>query len=309
MKNSKSIFLKLSGTLLSVSIIFYSCGPSAEGMYNHEAKSKTFSDSLSKAIQAIKEPALITDTNRTFVRTADLSFMVKDVKSTTYDIERIVSENKGYVTSSILESNINYKNSVRISKDTMLDVITYSIHNNIIIRIPNTELDKALAKISTLIDYLDYRKIKAEDVTIQFQSAKLSESRFVTHKKRLEKAVDGKGKKLNQIVEAENELVNKQELADDSKLNTMELAHDVSYSTVFINIYQKETTRKEAYAYSLPSEPYTPNYGSKFTTSLSDGAFVFGEVILFFIKLWPIAVLAVSLIILIKFFLKQKWFA
>jgi hypothetical protein len=308
MKNSTSNYLKLSGIVLSATIVLFSCGPSAEHMSDREEKAKVFADSVSTAIQNIEPPKLKADSNRAFVRTADLSFKVKDVKNATFDIERIVSEHNGYVTSSILESDVNYKNSLRVSKDSMLDIINYTVHNNIIMRIPNTELDKTLTEIAGLIDYLDYRKIKADDVTKEFQAAKLSENRFVNHKKRLEKAIDGKGKKLDQMVDAENELLVKQEWADNSKLNTMELAHDVSYSTVSINIYQKETTKKEAYAYTLPSEPYTPNFGSKFLTSVSDGASVFGEIILFFVKLWPIALLVTGIIAFIKLVLRQKWF-
>ena len=120
---------------------------------------------------------------------------------------------------------------------------------------------------------------------------------------------DGKGKKLDQMVEAENELLVKQECADDSKLNTLELAHDVSYSTVTIAIYQKETTKKEAYAYTLPSEPYQPNFGTKLIESVTAGASVFGEILLFFIKLWPLVFLIIGIVALIKLVLKQKWFA
>jgi hypothetical protein len=309
MKNLSTSFLKLSGIVLSTSLVLFSCGASQEEMSNSEVKAKIFADSVSTAIQSIEQPKLKADSNRTFVRTADLSFKVQDVKNATYDIERIISEHNGYVTSSVLESTVNYKNSVRISKDSMLDITNYTVVNNIVMRIPNNELDKTLTEISSLIDYLDYRKIKADDVTKQFQAAKLSENRFVNHKKRLEKAIDGKGKKLDQMVQAENELLVKLEWADDSKLNTMELAHDVSYSIVSINIYQKETTKKEAYAYTLPSEPYQPNFGTKLLDSVSSGAHVFGEILLFFVKLWPIALLVIGFIALLKFVLKQKWFA
>lgn len=309
MKNLKTNFLKLSSIVLSVSLVLFSCGPSQEQMAQHEASSKTFTDSISATTQNINKNPMQADSNRSFVRTADLSFKVKDVKNATFDIERIVSEHNGYVTSSVLESNVNYKNSIRTTKDSMLDIINYTVHNDIVIRIPNKDLDKTLTEISALIDYLDFRKINADDVTKQFQSAKLSETRFIDHKKRLEKAIDNKGKKLEQMVAAENDLVVKQELADDSRLNTLELAHDVSYSTVTIAIYQKETTKKEAYAYAFPSEPYTPSFGSKFLTSISDGAAIFGEIILFFVKLWPIALLIVGTIAFIKFMLRQKWFA
>ncbi len=309
MKNITSNSLKLSGIVLGATLTLFSCGASREDMSNNEEKAKVFADSVSTVIQNIKQPILKADSNRTFVRTADLSFKVKDVKTATFDIERIVNEHRGYVTSSVLESDVSYKTSTRVSKDSMLDIINYKVHNNIILRIPNTELDKTLTEISSLIDYLDYRKIKAEDVTKNFQAAKLSENRFVNHKKRVEKTIDVKGKKLDQMAEAENDLLVKQEWADNTKINTMELAHDVSYSTVSINIYQKETTKKEAYAYTLPAEPYTPNFGSKFLTSLSDGAAIFGEIILFFVKLWPIALLVTGVIALIKLVLRQKWFA
>jgi hypothetical protein len=309
MKNLSCPFLKLSGIVLSTSIILFSCSQSSEYMSGKEDKAKVFADSVSEAIQAINQAPMKTDSNRAFVRNADLSFKVKDVKMATYDIERIISEHKGYITSSILESTINYKNSIRTSKDSMLDITNYTVNNNIVMRVPNNELDKTLTEISGLIDYLEYRKIKADDVTKQFQAAKLSENRFVNHKKRLEKAIDTNGKKLDQMVTAENELLAKQEWADDSKLNTLELSYDISYSKVTINIYQKETTRKETYAYALPSEPYQPNFGTKLLESISAGASVFGEILLFFVKLWPIAILIIGIVALIKLVLKQKWFA
>lgn len=309
MKNSKSTFLKLSVIVLIASTALFSCASSMEEKYAAELNANSLADSVSATLQAVKQSGLPADSNRAFVKTADLSFKVIDVKNATFDIERIVSEHNGYVTSSVLESTVNYKNSVRVNKDSMLDVTNYTVHNNITLRIPNTELDKTLTEISTLIDYLDYRKIKADDVTKQFQAAKLSENRFVNHKKRLEKGVDVKGKKLDQVVSAENELLTKQEMADNTKINTMELAHDVSYSTVSIHIYQKETTKKEIYAYSIPVEPYTPSFGARFLNSFSEGASVFGEIILFFIKLWPIAILVTAVIMMIRFMRKQKWFA
>ncbi|MBI3518586.1 MAG: DUF4349 domain-containing protein [Bacteroidetes bacterium] len=309
MKHSTSTFLKLSGIVLSATIVLFSCGPSAHEMSDREDEAKVFADSVSTAIQSIKQPRLTADSNRAFVRTADLSFKVKDVKNATFDIERMVTEHGGYITSSVLESQINYKNSIRTGKDSMLDIINYTVHNDIVLRIPNTELDGTLSEIATLIDYLDYRKIKADDVTRHFQAAKLSESRFVNHKQRLEKAIDTKGKKLDQMLDAENALLARQESADDLKLNTLELAHDVSYSTVSINIYQKETTKKEAYAYTIPSEPYKPGFGTKFIEAVTDGASVFAEILLFFVKLWPIALLVTGIIALIKLIVKQKWFA
>jgi len=309
MKNLKPNVLKLSGIVLSVTLILFSCGAAREDKQYMEQNEKAFADSVATSNNATNKTPKQADSTREFVRTADLQFKVKDVKIATFDIERIVSSNKGYVMSSMLESNINYKSSIRTSKDSMTDIINYTVHNDIIIRIPNQELDKTLSEIAAHIDYLDHRKLRAEDVTKQYISSKLAENRFNHHKERVEQQITTKGKKLNQTVEVENDLFEKQGWADESKLNTMELKHDVAFSTITIAIYQKETTKKEAYAYAFPVEPYAPSFGTKFLSSLSDGASVFAEILLFFVKLWPIALLAIGVITLIKFVLRQKWFA
>ena len=309
MKTIQLNSLKLSGIILTTTVVLFSCGASREEMSNNAAEAKAFADSVSTTIQNINKTPMQADSARTFVRTADLSFKVKDVRTATYDIERIVSEHNGYVTSSVLESTVNFKNSSRVSKDSMVDITNYSVHNDIVIRIPNANIDKTLSEISVMIDYLDYRKIKADDVTKDFQFSKLSENRFLEHKKRLEKAIDHTGKKLDQMVNAENDLLAKQEQADVSRISTLELAHDVSYSTITIAIYQRETTKKETYAYLMPIEPYTPNFGSKLFDAGMVGCNILSEILLFFVKLWPLALVTFGVVALIKFLLKRKWAA
>lgn len=309
MKNHSSTLLKLSGIVLSTSIILFACAPSSKEKYAAEERAES---QANPATSAIHEPnqqlPFKGDSTRSFVRKADLSFKVKDVRTSTFDIERIVNANRGYVTTSDLESNINFKSSVRISKDSMMDMINYTVHSNIIVRVPNTELDKTLTEIASLIDYLDYRRIHAEDVTAKFEDANLTEKRYANHTARLEKAIDEKGKKLDQLVEAETNLLEKQGYADQSKISSHELTHDVKYSTVSITVYQKETTKKEIYAFTAPVEPYQPGFGAKLLDAVTSGTVVFGEILLFFIKIWPIAVLVIAVIFIVRSVRKLKWF-
>lgn len=305
--NRKAVnYVKLSGIVLSMSILFFSCGPSAEEKRKMENSAQAFSDSVSATTQTVSP--FMGDTNRTFVRNANMSFKVKDVKTSTYEIEQIVFNNKGYITSSILESTINYKTTVQVSKDSLSDITHYKVCNTMVLRVPNNNLDKTLNELSKLIDYLDFRKITADDVTNQFYSAKLSENRLVNHKKRLENAIIVNQKKLPETVNAENDLLLKQKWTDEGKLNIAELTHDVAYSTVTIYMYQKETSITEKYASELNVEPYEPSYGSKLIKSLNKGAYVLGEVLLFFTALWPIFLIGISIIIAVKIALKRKWF-
>jgi hypothetical protein len=308
MKISTPNYLKLSGIVLTSATLFFSCGASREEKAYQE---NTLADSVSTTVNALSktQQAVKGDSERVFIRNADLYFKVKDVQTATFDIERIVNEHNGYTTSSVLESTVNYKNSVRVSEDSVQDVINYTVHNNMVLRIPNSELDKTLNEIAVHIDFLDHRTVKAEDVTRDLLSAKLSGNRFTHHKQRLEKVIDEKGKKLNQTVDAENELLTKQQIADDTKLNTIEIAHDVSFSTVTISMYQRDSSKKETYAYSLPLQPYEPNYGQKVLSTLSSSTGVFGDIILFILKLWPIAILILGIVLVVKIVLKQKWFA
>lgn len=309
MKKPTFTFLKLSGIVLSACLVTYSCSHSRDEKFMAEQTASAKADSVSVAGEAAQQPFKFNgDSNRSFVRKADMSFKVKDVRTATFDIERIVNSNRGYVTTSDLESTINYKNSVRISKDSMEDMIHYTVQTNMIMRIPNSELDKTLTEIAALVDYLDYRRIHAEDITAQFQDAALTDKRYAEHKKRLEKAIDQTGKKLDQVTAAENDLLEKQQSADDSKISASELSYDVKYSTVSINIYQKETTRKEVYAYSAPVEPFQPNFGSKLISAAGTGAVAMGEILLFFIKIWPVAVILIVFFFLFKKIRKLKWF-
>ena len=314
MKNSSIYFLKLSGIVLSTTILLIACGSSKEEKDYQDMYAKASADSVSSSptqSQSEKEKSLSTpvkkDSLRAFVRKADLLFKVKDVKNATFDIERIVNEHDGYVTNSDLQSTINYKNDIRISNDSMRELKQYTVHSNISIRVPNTELNKTLNEIAVLIDYLDYRTVKADDVTKQLSAADLWQQRFVNHQKRLEKAIDEKGKKLSTTIEAEDNLYAKQATTDDVKLDAQELKHDIAYSIVTISIYQKEMIKSETYAYALPIEPFQPTFGSQLQSALMDGGSIFGAIILFFIRLWPIGLLIIGVVCVLKFILKRKW--
>jgi hypothetical protein len=312
MKNVFTFPSTLSRILLGCSLIFASCGPAREEM---EAREKSLADSLAltgaaadKASQEKKDIAFKADSGRVFVRTADLYFKVKDVKLATFDIERIVRDNRGYVTSTTLESTISYKNSLRVSKDSLKETVHYNVHNDIIIRVPNSELDKTLSEIAVLFDYLDHRRVYAQDITKDLQMASLSQANFKNHKTRVEKVIDEKGKKLNSTLEAENSLFEKQDLANQVTVETKELEYDVVYSTLKVSIYQNESTKSDMLAFAEPVKPYEPTFYEKIANAASTGAYILGEILLFFIRLWPLWLVGIGAWFLAKKIAKLKWF-
>ena len=154
-------YLLLGGILCTI----ISCN---QGQIDSKESQNLFSDSSiaqsNKANDLEVKPDL---PNRAFLKTADIKFKVKDVVSSTYNIENTCNTQGGFVTSSSLESIIGRKESVPISEDSSVEISTYSVSNSIIIRVPNNKLDTVLKAIAANVDYLDSRIIKAEDVNLK----------------------------------------------------------------------------------------------------------------------------------------------
>lgn len=293
-------------------MLLASCGPAREqkDKYAESATPGKYTGSVSSvSVTAIPQSpdVLAQDTAHAFIRKADISFQVKDVKRTTFQLEDIVSAHHGYITLTDLVSHVESKQSVRVSADTMVDLTNYRVENMITMRVPNDELDATLKDMASLMDFLDYRKVTASDVKLQLLSNKLSEARLMEHKKRVESAIDRQGKKLPQTTDAENELLARQGSADAAKIQNMALMDEVSYSTVTLKVYQPQTQRADRYAYIDPMKPYEPGFGSKLLTALSQGGQVFGEIMIFILRLWPLVLLGIGIWALVKWISGRKW--
>ena len=230
------------------------------------------------------------NSDRKFVRTADIKFKVKNVPNSTYIIENATTKFGGFVTYTNLQSTISEKNEVKISQDSTLEITKYAVENNITIRVPNTQMDTVIKTIAKQIDFLEYRVIKADDVSLQLLSNQLKEKREANQEKRLTKAIDSKGKKLNEVVQAENDLNQKSEQKDNSKLENISLADQVNFSTLTLQIYQRETIKKEMIA---NEKQYRQGFGSKIIDGLKNGWYLIEGIIAIIAQLWSIILIGI----------------
>lgn len=230
------------------------------------------------------------NSDRKFVRTADIKFKVKNVPNSTYIIENATTKFGGFVTYTNLQSTISEKNEVKISQDSTLEITKYIVENNITIRVPNTQMDTVIKTIAKQIDFLEYRVIKADDVSLQLLSNQLKEKREANQEKRLTKAIDSKGKKLNEVVQAENDLNQKSEQKDNSKLENISLADQVNFSTLTLQIYQRETITKEMIA---NEKQYRQGFSSKIIDGLENGWYLIEGIIAVIAQLWSIILIGI----------------
>ena len=245
------------------------------------------------------------ESNRKFVRTADLKFKVKNVAKSTYAIENIVSKNGGFVTFTDLKSNINEKSETKISQDSTLETTRFTVDNTITLRVPNTQLDTVLKSMVNQVAFLDSRLIKADDVALQLLSNKMAQKRLASHQKRLVKGIDAKGKKLNDITNAEDKVLGRETESDETVLQNLSLEDQVNYSTVTLYLYQRESILQEIVANEKSINAYRPHIGLQIWDSLKTGWFMFEAILAFIIQLWALILLVVLGILSYRKFVKK----
>ncbi|WP_395058159.1 DUF4349 domain-containing protein [Flavobacterium sp.] len=281
------------GLALLLVTIAYSCKDGAtESPITEEAAptmEETVDVKVATSSSAAVEPK---NSKRKIVRTADIKFKVKNVPRSTYAIEDATTKFGGFVTYTNLQSNISNKDETKVSPDSTLVTTKYIVENSITIRVPNTRLDTVIKTIARQIDFLDFRVIKADDVTLQILSNQMAQNRSNNSEKRIEKAIDDKGKKLNNIIDAEDHLDDKKEQNDASKIENLSLKDQVNFSTLTLQIYQRETVKQEMVANEKSINAYRPNIGLQIWDSLKTGWFMLEAIIAFVVQLWGIALIA-----------------
>ena len=246
------------------------------------------------------------DSTRKFIRTAEIKFKVKSVINSTYDIENICNDQGGFVTYTNLASTIENQTETPISADSTLETIHYAVTNSIILRVPNTKLDTTLKDIAKNIDYLDYRIIKADYVSLQILANKLTQSRAVKNEARLAKDIDNNTKKLTETMTAEELLFTKQEQADNAKISNLSMADQVSFSTVNLLIYQRQTVKRTVIANDKNIIAYKSGFWSRLWDALQFGWNMIIELFLFVSKLWALLLGGILLYWLYRWY-KRKY--
>lgn len=241
------------------------------------------------------------DTNRKFIKTADVKFRVNSVVRATYEIEDITRKFGGFVMHTMLDSRIDNTTVIPVSRDSSLETVYYTVINSMTIRVPEKKLDSILRSFTPLVTYLDHRTIEVEDVYLKLLANQLTRQRVKSHQDRTKKNIDSKGKKLSEINESEEMLYNKQEQADNAKIESLLLKDKMEFSTVTLYIYQRQAIKKELIFNGKNVEAYEPGFGYKMKRSLRNGWKDFQEIILFFAQFWVfILFVIIGLIIIIK---------
>lgn len=278
-----------NNTKFALALLVVGIAISCKQAENAEESANAVTDSTSVvSSSAAVQPK---NSNRKFVRNADIKFKVKNVAKSTGVIEDATKEFGGFVTYTNLQSNISDEDKTKISPDSSLVTTKYTVENNITIRVPNLQLDTVIKTITHQIGFLNYRVIKAEDVTLQMLSNKMAQSRSTSSENRIANAIAVKGKKLNSIMAAEENLNAKKEANDSKTLENLSLNDQVNFSTLTLQIYQDTSVKQEMIANEKSSNTYRPHLGLQLWDSLKTGWFMLENILSFLVVLWPFALI------------------
>lgn len=121
----------------------------------------------------------------------------------------------------------------------------------------------------------------------------MAQNRSKNSERRIEKAIDTKGTKLGTIIDAEDHLDDKKQANDQSKLENLSLKDQVNFSTLTLQIYQRESVKQEMVANEKSINTYRPNIGLQIWDSIKTGWFMLENIIAFIVQLWGLALIAV----------------
>lgn len=228
------------------------------------------------------------DSGRKFVRKADLKFRVKDIIRATFAIEQIAHNQQGYIAHANLTSTVTATDTRAAGPDSVLELSAVNSANTMVIRVPNSNLDSTLNQIAEFVSFLDYRIIQSDDVGLQIMGNALLKKRSGKSTARLEHLVETRGRKLSESVSADDAIVSRSQQDDQAMLANLALEDQVRYSTIQLNMYQRETVQREVLANNMIFSKYTPGFSQELNNAFDTGLSFLQGLTVWIVRLWGV---------------------
>ncbi|MFN8254870.1 MAG: DUF4349 domain-containing protein [Bacteroidales bacterium] len=242
--------------------------------------------------------------SKKFIKTADLSFKVKNVESITHKIESMTLKLGGFVQQSAIVSNVVSEKDIAQSADSLMRVTEFYVNNQMIIRVPSIYFDSVLTEISKLYIYLNNRNVKTEDVSTTFLRNKLKAEKRAEYEKRIKRASDKGNPDLDDIVNAERTASDLADMAIDKKIDNYELQDRIDYSTITLNFYQANAISREMIGNTLLSQ-FKPGFWTRAWEAIASGWDTILDLLIGLLYLWPLYIIAIAIYYLVKYIRKR----
>lgn len=254
-------------------------------MYQQSAAT---ADSIKTVLKSSAASMNRLDSTHMFVRTADVRCRVDEVADATYSVEKTVRELGGYVNDTRLSTTQNWQHEVRTDPDSVKRSSSYRVANNLVIRVPAKNLDSLLSALAPLVQYMDYRNVNVNDITLEQLAKQLEQKRLAVYNAMLQSKVVDQNVKPDKLMNAADAMLAKQEQADNAYLESLRLNDKVEFATLNLQLYQPEVITTSMVFIEEPQPPYTASIGARLLNSLEAGWTGFSYILSGIVLLWPL---------------------
>lgn len=287
-------------------LLFNACGPGyeeknyskADGL--QKSKTKNLTDSLSLLVNTATTDT-INGIEYNFIKKTTLKCKVNNLLKTTEKIEDIIGINGGYITYNDYNSENSYTTEVIHQKDSLLKITHYTPQCSITAKVPTKLLDSVMRKIVALAEYVDTKKLSADNVRLKLMANKLfieRKSNTISQTQLAEKSSANKYAEKHHAIETVSE---NQSMADERLLKNLELVEQVNYSEINLMLYQDLAFTTKTMAKPDFIKPYERPFINRLGDGLIFGLKMLGEIVIVIVNCWGIIAICIALYLGIKF--------
>ena len=265
---AKILMMPLAGLILLAA---------CKGSGNYEVDN-TSTDSVAVSDMAIA------DMKPKLVKTADISFKVKNVQQSSQQVTALTNQYKGMVMSHKESSSINNTSDKRISSDSVLRVSAFYTSAQFTVKVPSVKLDEYLDKVAALGVYVTSRSMDIDDRTLDYQSSQL---KLNNRKELVSQHKTGKV-----IIKDPSAVLNLKDDLVDEQIYNQRINDAVKYSVINLSFYQSNSIYKEVIADDDPAA-YNLSFFKRLGVAVGYGWHIFIEAIIMLANVWVFVLLAI----------------
>lgn len=289
--------------VISLALILGACGKPSDSYDNYSAERSASapvmaemvrspvpnqvespSDSLNSSILSQGSASHLQD--KQLIISGDIRFKTTNALETLNAIEGSALTHGGYIQESSLSSQTRESRTYATSDNQIKELTLNSYYATVIVRVPKDKLGEFLKELRPLMNKLDTRTFKAQDVTLDIYKNEL-QAQIEQQKQKALDNIDGKGTLGDKAdIATQSTLARHEALLYE--LEQKALQDKVTLSTIALNFYD-EPTLSESIRPDLDAQINTQlssNFGHELLGSIATGWYYFLQMVLWFVRLW-----------------------
>jgi len=213
-------------------VLFCAC----KGKGGYEVGSSGDADTVQRADIVTKEK---------LVKTAGMSFKVRNVAQTGQKIGALTSAFGGMVVHQQMGSVAERTDGIRVSADSVMRVTALTTTADMTVKVPSVRLQKFMDSVATMGLYVTNRSLDVSDETLDYLSAQMklkSRSELISQQKQGKVVI----KDPSKVLDLRDDMI-------DQQIGNRKIDDAVSNSTVNLSFYQSNTISREVVVNDDPS--------------------------------------------------------